>query len=304
MKPSLTALTESATRSRYIEPLEVEDKDSGPKHLNRCSWILIYLLGSLGGFSAYAYSPSLPTIQEDLNAPVFLVSASVVVNWLCRGLSSLLLGYLSDYTGRKWMILAGLVLQILGAYFCSEAYNIGMFIITIIIQGIGEGASALVFPVLREIQMENEEMRFRTLGIVSTLQSFSLFVGPTIGGLIIYLWDWRWLFRILAIWGGICLICLCALPETRPKRQKVDVNEKWYKRLAKLFESREYVSGLWFFAFYNAIIYLFLSTMSFVYEQYYGLSALDSALLISAVAGGALCGTVVSVWGLGEANSP
>lgn len=67
---------------------------------------------------------------------------------------------------------------------------------------------------------------------------------------------------------------------------------------------REYISGLLFFTFYNAIIYIFLSTLAFVYEDFYNISPWESGLLISAIAGGALCGSIVSVWGLGDPDAP
>jgi len=67
---------------------------------------------------------------------------------------------------------------------------------------------------------------------------------------------------------------------------------------------REYISGLLFFSMYTAIIYIFLSTLAFVFEDFYGMTSWESGLLISAIAGGALFGTVVSVWGLGEQDAP
>jgi len=67
---------------------------------------------------------------------------------------------------------------------------------------------------------------------------------------------------------------------------------------------REYISGLLFFSLYNAIIYIFLSTLAFVFEDFYGMTAWESGLMISAISGGALFGTIVSVWGLGEQDSP
>merc|ERR1719317_1451435 len=209
------------------------------------------------------------------------------------------------------MIFIGLQLIILGSYFCSEANNINDFILTIVIQGFGEGASSLVFPVICESYSVGEEEKYRLQGIVSTIQNFSLAIGPAIGGLITRNNSWRWVFRTIYIWGIICMILTCFLPETnqRAERKKTmyQVCDHFCVNLGKELQElcrREYISGLLFFSFYNAIIYIFLSTLAFVFEDFYGMTSWESGLLISAIAGGALFGTIVSVWGLGEQDAP
>merc|ERR1719317_222239 len=209
------------------------------------------------------------------------------------------------------MIFIGLQLIILGSYFCSEANNINDFILTIVIQGFGEGASSLVFPVICESYSVGEEEKYRLQGIVSTIQNFSLAIGPAIGGLITRNNSWRWVFRTIYIWGIICMILTCFLPETnqRAERKKTmyQVCDHFCVNLGKELQElcrREYISGLLFFCMYTAIIYIFLSTLAFVFEDFYGMTAWESGLLISAIAGGALFGTVVSVWGLGEQDAP
>merc|ERR1719320_1706643 len=79
------------------------------------------------------------------------------------------------------MIFVGLQFIILGAYFCSETEHIFNFILTIMIQGFGEGSSSLVFPVIYESYSVSEEEKYRLQGVVNTIQNFSLAIGPAIG---------------------------------------------------------------------------------------------------------------------------
>jgi len=311
MLPDVHLASLAMSKDRYsIRPLD--DKEIVEAvHLNNCNWLLIYLLGSLGGFAAYSYAPSLPSIQSELGANQFSTSLGLIANWAARGCGSFLLGYLSDYTGRKWMIFIGLQLIILGAYFCSEANHIFEFILCIVIQGFGEGASSLVFPVIAESWCANEEEKYRHQGIVSTIQNFSLAIGPAIGGLITKQNSWRWVFRVIYIWAIVCMVLTCFFPETnkREERRKTmyEVCDHFIEHLAKELSElcrREYISGLLFFAFYNSIIYIFLSTLAFVFEDFYNMTSWESGLLISSIAGGALFGTIVSVWGIGENDAP
>jgi len=311
MNPDIHLASLAMYTDHYSIPSLEWDGEEKPKRLNNCNWILIHLLASLGGFAAYSYAPCLPSITSEFGAEQFATSVALVSNWVSRGIGSFLFGYLSDYTGRKWMIFIGLQFIVLGSFFCSESRDIFEFILTIIIQGIGEGAASLVFPVIAETYCISGDEKWRHQGIVSSIQNFSLAIGPAIGGLITGSNGWRWVFRIIYIWAIVCMIFTCFLPETnqREERRKTMYqicDRFWHQLIQELSVlcRREYISGLLFFCLYNAIIYIFLSTLGFVFEDFYGMTALESGLLISAIAGGALFGTIVSVWGLGEKNAP
>merc|ERR1719317_1638776 len=118
------------------------------------------------------------------------------------------------------MIFIGLQFIILGSYFCSESSNMLEFMLSIIIQGFGEGASYLVFPVIAETYCVNEEEKYRHEGIVSTIQNFTLAIGPAIGGLITRSNSWRWVFRAIYIWAIVCMIFTCFLPETNQREER------------------------------------------------------------------------------------
>jgi len=306
----LASLAVSSDRYSFQRRAE-EDKLIEPTRLNNCNWILIYLLVSLGGFAAYSYAACLPSIHSDLGSNQFYTSVALVANWVARGFGSFFVGYVSDYTGRKWMIFVGLQFIILGAYFCSEAKYIFNFILTIMLQGFGEGSTSLVFPVICEAYSVSEAEKYRLQGIVNTIQNLSLALGPGIGGFITLCSGWRWVFRTIYIWAFVCLLLTCFLPETnlREARKKTmyqicdDTCSHVGKQLHELWW-REYISGLLFFTLYNAIIYIFLSTLAFVFEDFYNTSSWETGLLISAIAGGALCGSIVSVWGLGDPDAP
>jgi len=311
MLPDVHLASLAMSREHYSIPKSDAHESFEPTRLNNCNWILIYLLGSLGGFAAYSYAPCLPAIQADLGANEFWTSVALVANWVARGFGSFIVGYVSDYTGRKWMIFVGLQFIILGAYFCSETKYIFNFILTIMIQGIGEGSSSLVFPVICESYSVSEEEKYRLQGVVTTIQNFSLAIGPTIGGFITLSNGWRWVFRTIYLWATVCMFLTCFLPETnlREERKKTmyqicdDTCSHVGMQLRQLWW-REYISGLLFFTFYNAIIYIFLSTLAFVFDDFYDIGSWESGLLISAIACGALCGSIVSVWGLGDPDAP
>src|SRR3984885_12468300 len=85
---------------------------------------LIALFGVLTVFTPIGidlYLPALPTIARDFRAPIASIEHSLAAFFLGLCLGQAMVGPLSDRFGRRWPILAGLGLYILGATGCALA---------------------------------------------------------------------------------------------------------------------------------------------------------------------------------------
>jgi MFS family permease len=125
---------------------------------------------------------------------------------------------LSDQFGRKWFLVIGVVVFLLGSVLSGLAQTMNQLIAFRAIQGVGAGTGiALVFTVVGDIFTPAERARWQ--GIFSGVYGFSSVVGPTIGG---WLTDngplvngfvtnatrWRWVFYINLPVGVIALAAL------------------------------------------------------------------------------------------------
>ena len=78
---------------------------------------LITVLGMTAPLSTDMYMPSLPKMADYFNAPAVLVNMTMVAFFISMAVGMLIMGPLSDRSGRKKIMLASLFLY-LGASFC------------------------------------------------------------------------------------------------------------------------------------------------------------------------------------------
>ncbi len=125
---------------------------------------------------------------------------------------------LSDQFGRKWFLLCGTVIFLVGSALSGASQNIDQLIAFRALQGLGAGIGiALVNTVVGDIFPPAERAKWQALfGVV---YGFSNLIGPTLGGwltdhgpiisgLITDLTRWRWVFYINLPVGIIALIAL------------------------------------------------------------------------------------------------
>lgn len=125
---------------------------------------------------------------------------------------------LSDQFGRKWFLIAGVVIFLAGSVLSGLSQSMNQLIIFRGIQGIGAGTGiALVFTAVGDVFTPAERARWQ--GIFSGVYGFSSVVGPTLGGwltdhgpllgnLVTDTTRWRWIFYINLPVGILALLAL------------------------------------------------------------------------------------------------
>lgn len=161
------------------------------------AWIVLAVV-ALGLFLTVASTTMVgvaaPHIGADRHATAsqleWIVDAYVLVY------SSLLVagGVLGDHRGRKGVFLAGVAFFGVGSFLAGSAPNIGILIAGRALQGLGP---ALVVPgsltIIRATFTE-ERQRAIAIGLWSTASGVALALGPILGGVLIELGSWRWVF--------------------------------------------------------------------------------------------------------------
>jgi EmrB/QacA subfamily drug resistance transporter len=117
-----------------------------------------------------------------------------------------LVGKLSDQFGRKWFLLAGAILFLLGSMLSGAAQSMDQLILFRALQGLGSGIGiALIGTVMADLFPP--EQRAKWSGLFGLVYGVSSLLGPTIGGwlaehgplmgqLVSASTRWRWVFYI------------------------------------------------------------------------------------------------------------
>jgi EmrB/QacA subfamily drug resistance transporter len=139
---------------------------------------------------------ALPTIQADLGFTA--ASLSWVMNSYMIAFGGLLLlsGRLGDLLGRKRMFLSGLVLFTLASLVCGLSVGPGMLITARFVQGIGGAiASAVTLGMIVRLFDQPAEQG-RAIGAFSFVGAVGASAGLIIGGLLVQLASWHWIFFV------------------------------------------------------------------------------------------------------------
>src|SRR5919199_3077135 len=166
---------------------------------------------------------ALPKIIADLEG--FREYAWVTTSYLLASTSMIpVIGKLGDIYGRKWFILAGIAIFLVGSALCGLAWGMTELIIFRGIQGLGAGfIFSNIFTSIADV-FPDPARRAKYQGIFFGVFSLSSVVGPTTGGWITDNLDWRWVFYINLPLGIFSLFVLpIVLPQSGQRRRaKID----------------------------------------------------------------------------------
>ena len=158
---------------------------------------------------------ALPRIGTDLNAD--LAGLQWVLNGYMLTLASLILlsGSLGDRYGRRRVFLIGVVWFALASALCAAAPTVGVLIIARALQGVG---AALLTPgslALLESEFRAGD-RARAIGTWSGLTGVANAVGPFIGGWLVDVGSWRYIFLLnLPLAAFVVAVTVKHVPESR-----------------------------------------------------------------------------------------
>ena len=156
------------------------------------------IIGELQGFDRYTWAITAYTLGSTIMIPI--------------------VGKLSDQFGRKWFLVSGTIIFLLGSALSGASQTMNQLIAFRALQGLGAGMGiALVFVVIADLFTPAERVRWQSMfGVVYGLSNL---IGPSLGG---YLTDhgplvgtlvtdatrWRWVFYLNVPIGILALIAL------------------------------------------------------------------------------------------------
>jgi len=164
--------------------------------------ILVSMMMSLTALSIDAMLPALSQIGSDLNVQS-ANDRQLIISMIFVGLAfgQLFFGPLSDSTGRKVAIYAGLALFMLGALISMLALSFPMLLFGRLLQGAGVSAPRAVTLALVRDQYEGRAMA-RVMSFVMTVFILVPMIAPTLGQAILLFSGWRTIF------GGFVLLAV------------------------------------------------------------------------------------------------
>ncbi|MBI2954588.1 MAG: DHA2 family efflux MFS transporter permease subunit [Chloroflexi bacterium] len=161
---------------------------------------------------------AIPSIIDALNASLDQILWVVNAYMMIYAVLLITAGRLGDLYGQRNVMVVGMVIFVLASVFSGLSQDTNQLIAARVLQGVG---GALLTPQTLAI-MTNifpPERRGTAFGVWGAVAGIATIVGPTLGGLIVTNWSWRWIFYINLPIGIVSLIAtFLIVPSFRPGR--------------------------------------------------------------------------------------
>ena len=174
-----------------------------PRQTNRPLTVVALLLGLfLSAMEMTVVSTAMPTAVGDLGG-VHLYAWVFAAYMLTATVTLPIYGKLADLYGRKPLMLLGIGLFLAGSFLCGHAGSMNTLILFRAIQGLGAGA---IQPIAMTIvgDLFDVHQRARIQGILGAVWGVAGLIGPVLGGAIVHLLSWRWVFYVNIPLGLAC----------------------------------------------------------------------------------------------------
>src|SRR3954463_8743840 len=150
-------------------------------------------------------SVALPTFQDVFDTSYANVAWTMTGYTLALATVIPLSGWAADRYGAKRMYMTALVLFVLGSALCSTAWNIGTLITFRVLQGLGGG---MLMPVGMTIMTRaaGPERIGRVMAVLGVPMLLGPIFGPILGGWLIDIASWHWIFLINLPIGAAALV--------------------------------------------------------------------------------------------------
>ena len=149
---------------------------------------------------------ALPRVVADLGG--FDQFAWVFTAYMLASTASIpVMGKLSDIYGRKWLLMAGIVVFLIGSGLSGAAQNMTQLILFRGLQGLGAGSIiansyAVVGDAFPPVQ------RGKWIGVIGSVFAIAIIAGPLAGGFVTDHLTWRWIFFVNIPIGLVALVVI------------------------------------------------------------------------------------------------
>lgn len=234
---------------------------------------LLAMLTALVVLTTDVYLPVLPQLGADLGTSDAAAAATLSASLVGIALGQVIVGPLSDATGRRRPLLLGLAAYAVTHLLCSVAPSITALVALRVLSGL---ATATVMVVARAVVADvypgNQAARaFATLGAVFGIVPV---IAPVLGGLLAHVMSWRGMFVVLA---GIALVLLPItsrmVPESLPAEKRIPPHlGAVVKDLVEVATHRRFLAYTVVMATVGAMLFGYIGASSFVLQNHFDLS--------------------------------
>ncbi|WP_080904077.1 multidrug effflux MFS transporter [Parabacteroides sp. Marseille-P3160] len=239
---------------------------------------LVALLAAIGPFVTDFYLPAFPQMREFFGVNASMIQLSLTACMVGLALGQLFIGPLSDKYGRKLPLLVSISIFIVSTIACIFAWSIESFVVFRFIQGLS-GSSGIVISKSIVVDSYEGKKMADFFSMLSLVQAIAPIFSPIMGGLLLNVTDWRGIFVTLVLIEIIMLFFVARFKESLPvQKRSTGKILNTFKGYGIVLRNKKFMSFTMVQFFAMGILFAYIASSPFIFQQSYGLSPLQYSL--------------------------
>jgi DHA1 family bicyclomycin/chloramphenicol resistance-like MFS transporter len=242
--------------------------------------IILCLISTVARFALDSYLPSLPNITLAFATTPELTELSISLYLFGFGFSQLGYGPLSDYYGRKKILIMGLMLFISASLLSSLCSSIFPFLACRLLAGIGCGAAGVINRAIARDCYQGAEFA-KVWSNTTSAVVITLMVAPLLGAVVQTYFDWRINLNLATLYVAIVLmIIIKRLPETnRSSLLRKPVLSCILTTYTNIISHKQFLGAVYCYTFAFAGLMIYFQLSPFLYIETLGLTTIQYGCL-------------------------
>jgi DHA1 family bicyclomycin/chloramphenicol resistance-like MFS transporter len=232
----------------------------------------IVLMNMFIPLSTDLYLPALPKMNLYFHSSAAVTNMTLSVFFVCYAAGILFWGPVSDKYGRKPVIIIGSAIYVISCIACAMSVNIYFLILARAFQGIGGGGiTSASTAIIKDVY--SGKKRETILAVTQSISGLAPVLAPVAGAWILLVTDWRGAFWALLAISLANAFLAFLYEETLAETEKYRGNLRGVmSRLFIVIKNKSFSIPAVIFSLSSLPFMGFITTSSYVYVDYFGLS--------------------------------
>ncbi|WP_153398457.1 multidrug effflux MFS transporter [Ornithinicoccus halotolerans] len=248
--------------------------------------LLFGALVGIGPLTMDMYLAAFPAVVSDLSTTASAVQLTLTATLVGLASGQLIIGAVSDTLGRRRPLITALVGYVAASVLIALSDSIAALLVLRFFQGLTAAAGMVLSQAMvRDLYSGSVMARF--ISRLFLIVGVAPIIAPTLGAQFLYLGTWRTIFWALAGIGLLLTaLAIWRVQETLPEERRGSRGLRPVARSYRvLLTDRRYVGLVLTAATAMGALFAYISSATFIFQDLYGFSTQEYALVFAAGAG-------------------
>ena len=250
---------------------------------------------AVGPAATDMYLPAFPAVERSFGTAPGTAQLTLAAWFAGLAIGQMTQGTLSDRFGRRAPLIAGTAVFALASVGCALAPTLGWLAVFRACGAIGASAG-MVVPRAMVRDLADGQAAAVLMSRLVLVMGVAPILAPTIGAALLAFAHWRFIFTVLALYGGVgCVMAWKLLPETLPANHRVRLSlAGQLSRYGTIMRDRGFLTHAAMGAGGSFCMFAYLAGSSPVFIQGFGLTPQQFGLIFGMNSCGLIAGSQIN----------